>query len=286
MDRTCSVRSEELVAYLDGYLAGGRRELVDAHARVCPSCRERIAMFREVDQLVREAVGPPRDDPVARARLRARLAAEARPRGHPRLLPRVPRGLLPRASPWVTVPLAALLLALLVLPLSSRAGWPLGDVVHVGPFRSERAAPTDGAPVVLRGVATPQVPSLEPGFRSVEPASLPQGLARAERSVPAAGRVELAYRSPTGLALHLAEVPAAGASVKVAPSPGQGTAVVGDTAVFWLGDPRPGTVSALFWERGGVFFELLVIESSAGGLPLADALAIVEAVVAAQDAPA
>src|SRR5215207_1518739 len=49
----CDVRDEDLVAYADNYLTGGRRELVEAHLQVrCPSCRRRLDDFRAVDEIL------------------------------------------------------------------------------------------------------------------------------------------------------------------------------------------------------------------------------------------
>jgi anti-sigma factor RsiW len=41
MTSICDLPIEDLVAYLDGELRGGRKELAEAHLQACPVCRQR-----------------------------------------------------------------------------------------------------------------------------------------------------------------------------------------------------------------------------------------------------
>jgi hypothetical protein len=276
MDGYCSVTGEDLVAYLDGYLAGGRRELVEAHLRTrCPACHERVAAFREVDRLVQAAVGPPIDDPAGRVALRERLEVEARRRK------RRPGGLV------LVGAVAALVLAVaLFRPGASVADAPWGDWLRFEDVRVDRTTPPAAAPPLPAGAGTDRASVQAPAFKTAEPARLPLGLVLAERSLPNPRLLELVYRDPTGLEVSLFEAPTGAASVSIGSLGEPSRIVVGGTEVLVLEDPRPRAVAALFWERGGVVFDMLILASPPEGLQLADARAIIEAFMAAQDAPA
>lgn len=276
MDGFCSVTGEDLVAYLDGYLAGGRRELVDAHLRTrCPGCEGRVAMFREVDELVKKAVGPPIDDPARRVALRERLEVEARRRK------RRPGGLV------VVGAVAALVLAVALLrPGASVANAPWGDWLRFEDVLVDRTTPPADAPPLPAGAGTDPASVQAPAFKTAEPARLPLGLVLAERSLPNPRLLELVYRDPSGVELSVFETPIEAASVSIGSLGQPSTIVVGGTEVLVLEDPRPGAVAGLFWERGGVVFDMLILASPPEGLQLADAQAIIEAFMAAQDAPA
>lgn len=76
MKQTCSIPIEDLVAYSDGVLRGGRLELVETHLKVCLACREIFAGFTEVNQFLEKEI-PIHDDPTGRARLRVWLEHES-----------------------------------------------------------------------------------------------------------------------------------------------------------------------------------------------------------------
>lgn len=271
MTPMCDLPTEDLVAYADGELPAPRREFVAAHLRDCPACRQRLADFREVDRLLR-AASPPLDDPAGRAALRARLAVEATRHSRP---PRSRRVL-------VAVPL---LLALLIVSgiVSSRTEADWRHVFRLATPPGRATAPAGQAPPGTRVTGVqPATPGAGPvAFPAVEPARLPFGLALAGQSTPHPERRELLYRSPDGLVIRLVQVPARGPLDL--PDGQDRTITVGDTAVRWLRDPRPGAVSGLLWERRGVVFELLVLAAPAGGLPLEDARQIAAALMTAQE---
>jgi anti-sigma factor RsiW len=83
----CDLPDTDLIAYIDGELHGARREYVDIHLRVCPDCQARLEEIHETTRLLQRAT-PLTDDPDGRARIKARLAAEAqRPPRHSSRLP-------------------------------------------------------------------------------------------------------------------------------------------------------------------------------------------------------
>lgn len=263
---------EDLVAYADGDLAGQRRDLVEEHLRVCAWCRERLRAFDEVGRIVR-AGAPLVDDPAGRASLHARLEA-----GNPRAAPPTR---LPSVRLLVAVSSLALLLALLSWPLASEAGFPMGRFVRFGPVLGERNQKGEQK---LRDVGSASVEDFDASFSAVEPSVLPLELGRVSRSVPKSGRIEVLYRSPAGLALLLAQTPADGQVVEMDSFGTQEVVLVGDTPVLRLTGARPDVVAGLLWEREGVTFELLVTEAPPEGLAASQAAAIVEAIIAAQDA--
>jgi anti-sigma factor RsiW len=77
---------QELVAYLDGRAATEQRREIEEHLAVCPECGARAAEFQRVSNLLDEypATDP---SPYFDARLRRRLAAEARPNWWSRWIP-------------------------------------------------------------------------------------------------------------------------------------------------------------------------------------------------------
>lgn len=281
MTSWCRLRPEELIAYDDGSLPAGRREIVEAHLAACRHCQERLATFREVDRIVQEQAVPVDVSMRRRADLRARLH-EAN------------QGLTLSASrklDWPHLPslgarlLAPVLLLLLLLPSVSQADFPLSHFVRFGEVETRRELSPDQQ-VAIRHVAPsdPDVPP--PSFPVVAPLELPLGLVRVEQSVPAREQVELLYRNQNDVALLMSQLPAETGLVTLEPH-GTEVVMIQDTHVLLLDDSRPDAVSAMHWEQEGVAFNVLVTEAPTGpygGFPRGDALTVVEAIMAAQDA--
>lgn len=269
----CTLPAGDLIGYIDGYLSGGRRELVEAHVAVCRHCQERLAVFESVKRLIQDGT-PPIDDAAGRAMIRSRLEREAgRGRVAPRLLA-------------VPVLLLLLALALVVGPVpGTEAGFPLGRFIRFAEVEIKQLLPKENQrPVKHVAPSVPDVP--EPTFPTVAPTELPLGLVRVERSAPSSERLELLYRNHAGITILVTEAPARPGMITLDAS-GKEVLVVRGTEILWLKDPRPDAVAALFWERDGVFFDVMVVEAppgAYGGLKRLDGLQIVEALMAAQDA--
>jgi anti-sigma factor RsiW len=74
----CERISTALVPYLDGRASAAEQSAVEAHAAVCPACRERIEEFRQLFGVLNEM--PVVQPSVAfDARLRERISEEPRP---------------------------------------------------------------------------------------------------------------------------------------------------------------------------------------------------------------
>lgn len=161
-------------------------------------------------------------------------------------------------------------------------------LVLVAGLQVWRASLGDAGPTPLRHVSPSRAEVGLLPFPAVEPEQLPIGLVKAERSTPAADRLELLYRNAAGTALLLAESPADVTAPPTVPASefGQARVQVGDAAVLALNDPRPEAVAGALWDRRGVRFELLVIAAPPAGFSVADTARIVEALAAAQDSPA
>jgi hypothetical protein len=261
----CDVRDEDLVAYADDYLTGGRRELVEAHLQVrCPSCRRRLDDFRAVDEILL-TTSPVVDMQRSQQELRRWLDA-------------VDTSKSPRRSLRLIGVVAALsLLSVIFWPGALDADSLVGEFLHFGQVQVRRipGMPAEGVPV--KHVATAQA-ELTLTFPGIEPTDLPNDLIQVERSVPSADRLELLFRNQSGLAILLTQSPADGSTITVAPTSHGYFVPIANTDVLVLPDPWPESVSAMIWEHDGVVFELLVTESW-GGLPLADATAIVMALL-------
>lgn len=267
----CTLPAKDLIAYADGYLTGGRRELVEAHLAACPQCRDRKAAFNDVDRLLQKGT-PLTDDPAGRAAIRTRLKGETgRSTSSHRL----------RVAP-VLVMLLALALTVGSIP-AIEASFPLGQFVTFGEI--ERSKSREESTLVEH--VAPSDPGVEAlPFRTVEPATLPLGLVRVERSTPNPERLEMLYRNEDDLALLILQSPARPGMVTI-DGPAMEAFRVADSTVLMGVQSDVGDVSDILWERDGVFFSVLVIEAplrAYGGFRTPDALEVVEALIAAQDA--
>lgn len=275
MIRSCTLPAEDLIAYADGYLTGGRRELVEAHLAACPYCQERVAAFGEADRLLREG-SPLSDDPEGRADIRTRLEQSGHQR---RALPRL------LAAPVLAL-VCLLALVLVAGPVPTEAGFPLGRYVSFGEIDATGWLPeAERRPVEHVAPSDPSVLALP--FQSVEPAALPFDLTLAERSTPEPERLELLFSNGDDLTILITQAPAKPGMVTIdAPAAMTETTRVGDTPVLIGRGMRFDSVASLDWERDGVFFSVLVLEAPTGangGLRTDYALRIVEAVISAQD---
>lgn len=88
--RACEAYDEDLSALLDGELSEERETEVRGHAASCPRCARRLDALRSVDGLLASAPAPPVPHDL-RARLDARIAADARRRRPPARPPRLRR---------------------------------------------------------------------------------------------------------------------------------------------------------------------------------------------------
>lgn len=247
---------DELAVAGDRDLEPARRARIGAHLAACPDCRRQLVATRQPSRL-----------------LQARYPAVPNRGAWEAFADRVPDSERRRASAFNPIP-AAGLLALLLL-------------IVVGAVRLRQSMGGDDLQEPLRHVA-PSRSGLGPlPFPPVEPPRLPLALVRVERSTPAADHLELLYRNDVGLAILLTQSPIGGTGPPEAPEgpAGQTVVAVGDAPVLVLNDPRPGAVAGLLWDRRGVRFVLLVTETPAEGLPQADAVRIVEALMVTQNAP-
>jgi hypothetical protein len=267
----CTLPAEDLIAYADGYLSGGRRELVEAHLVACPHCRERLAAFRDVDRLLQEGT-PLSDDPEGRAEIRTRLERADRPRRP--------------VSRLLAAPVLVALLALVLFAgpgAVTEAAFPLGRFITFGNLGFSSS---DEESTAVAHVAPSDPSVLTLPFRTVEPAALPFDLVLAERSTPDPDRLELLYRNGDDLALLVIQSPAEPGMITI-DAPSTETHLVQGSTVLMVMDPRPDAVALFVWERQNVFFEVAVLEAPTGaygGLEKSDALEIVAALIVAQDA--
>lgn len=279
--RPCRLQPEELIAYQDGTLAAGRREIVKVHLAACPHCQERLAAFREVDDIIQRHAIPLEAFDQMRAGLHERLRREAvRRQGPSRWLKRM----VPPRRPAVARLLVVLLVVLAVLPAATQAEFPLGHFVRFAEVEIKQRLPLDEQRPV-RHVAPSDPSAVQPSFQPVAPAELPLGLVRVEQSTPSADRVEALYRNEAGVAILLTEQPAEAGMVTL-DAIGTDLVTVRGTAVLVVRDTRPDAVAALVWERGETFFDLKVLEAPTGGnggFKQADALQVVEALIEAHD---
>lgn len=82
----CEKISNSLISYLDGRATASERSMVEAHLKLCASCRERAEEFRRLWDVMSEV---PAIEPsfAFDARMRQRIAAAGRPRFWAWLMP-------------------------------------------------------------------------------------------------------------------------------------------------------------------------------------------------------
>jgi hypothetical protein len=277
MQLACGIRSEELILHTDGVLRGGRGELVEAHLRVCPLCREWMADFAQTGSAIRAAT-PPRDDVAGRAAIRARIAREPVPRG------RTYRRL------FVVVALALLLLTALILPTrGTEAHMGIGRFFHFVERGAQRSVLVGGATPAI--APTPIPPPLSPEslaelpFTPQVPITLPLGLRLTDGQIVHSTRLGLHYRNDRGLILTLTQERTQDVRYRAMASDGR-LIVIGGAEVLWQPDPFPESVAVLTWEDRGVLYSLSPDKSPNGAWSLADARQIVAALLAGHGATA
>lgn len=280
-ERACRLRRADLIAFADGEVNGAKREYVEAHLRVCSDCQTWLDRLHELEALL-EQTAPLMSNPAGRVALLDRLHHEDhRRRGwsiHLLGLP-LPQSLVARL-------LVALLVLLTALPVATQADFPLSHFVRFGEVETTQPLPPEQQGP-LRGVAPSDPAVTQLSFKAAAPVELPLGLLRVEQSTPDRDRLELLYRNQADLALLVIQLPADRGMVELEANGTEVTMVQG-THLLITRDSRPGAVSSLAWERNGVFFGVMVIEAPTGeygGFQREDALQVVMAMMAAQDAP-
>lgn len=271
--RSHHLRGEDLIAVEDGYLTGRRRERVYGHLATCQACQARLREYREVGELIRRRSPRPAADPDRRAALMAQIQARA----------------ARRRWPWFWRPLLVsavtvlVLIATTVLPSVSEADSLLGDFVRFGQIEVKESFEEPkplAVPTLTSGISTSMPDS---AFSIVEPATLPLGFEIAAREAPTPLLFTLYFQNDAGDSLMLNQEPAKTGRATIDSKEPADIVTFHDRSVLLVGDPRPGIVSAMFWDRDGIGFGLLVVDEPSGGLLRQDALAIVDAIMVAQD---
>jgi hypothetical protein len=275
----CDLPDTDLIAYIDGELHGARREYVDVHLRVCPACQARLEEIHETTRLLQRAT-PLTDDPDGRARIKARLAAEAQ---------RAPRH-SSRLPMLVAVP-ALVLIILTVVSIT----WTTSPTEAAVSLRSllRRADPNVGSPppsTVLTEDRLPGKPSLPPADTGIEQATFPTvvlprlagNLTLTSFTLKRPDYAELRYAGPNQLIISIGETPA-----NKSKSTFEDTAqlvVVSGTQVLWNVNPRARTsIVHAIWVRNGIEFNLTMLQDAGPGIPVPTAHQIIEQIIAAQD---
>ncbi|MEJ7762106.1 MAG: hypothetical protein WKF80_04875 [Thermomicrobiales bacterium] len=263
----------DLVALDGGYLTGHRLARVEGHYWGCRACQERMAADREVDRLVRRAMPPVTIDPALKAALLTRVAEEWRqPTSSPPSRPRRP------VLALTMVVLAGILVV--ARPGDSGANDPLGSFIQVGAVEIKGWI-DDPQPLAVPVNATPDTGDV--AFAAVEPATLPLGYRVVDREVTDAGGLDLYLENEAGASLLLTQGPPSLGGVVVEPDARNQVVRIRDVNVLAMGDPRDVMTGAMFWEREGIVFALIVATEPSGGFPLAHGLAVIEAIIAVQD---
>jgi hypothetical protein len=264
--------SDELLGYQDGTLPPQRQQAVVAHLATCPSCRAEMEERAEIARLLRYTL-PPLDDPLARARLKARLRThepqEREPTDRQR---RVAHG---AALP---VSIAALLLLVLVLGLLAtetvvEGGHSFSRWLTQQTF-TETTSPGahPGGPFVFAPTEVVGDPT----------ARLPHNLVEVIDSSDTApvGRY---FRNPDGLALLLEAQPAGNQQLTLPAARGKSQimALEGHDVLVLFG-PTRNHVAVVNWLAGDELYQLMVLEQPSMGIGLEVALEIAAAIMRQQ----
>ncbi|HVX29490.1 MAG TPA: hypothetical protein VHA53_03340 [Nitrolancea sp.] len=275
----CDVPDTDLIAYTDGELHGARREYVEVHLRVCLSCQARLAEILETTRLLQRAT-PLTDDPDGRARIKARLAAEAQRQPRPaRRLPML-----------VAVP-ALMLIVLTVISLTwttspTQASMSLRSLIRRANLSAGPAAPS----TVLTRDRLPGTAALSPDQTDIQQATFPTvvlprlagGLTLTSFTLMRDDYAELRYTGPNQLVIRLGETPAATSNATSEDS--DQLVVISGTQVLWhLNRYDTSAIVNAFWVRNGVEFQLAMIQDAGPGVPVSVAQQIIQQIIAAQD---
>lgn len=262
--RSTCPRPDDLFAFRDGVLSDVRQREIGEHLKHCLPCLRQLRGSDEIGRLLRATI-PLVDDPLGRARLKARLRANTEP---------APTCAIPNWT--ISYRLLAASLAVLVI-LGSSLIWS-GELQGGSSFT--RWWRDDTLNQVIPASRVQQTPATAP-HSVIAPPSLPFDLALTEGGrVNTAGYGEHFYRNDTGLAVRVAVDP-----------PGVGwlptsdvddrqdlIGVDGRDLVIMYGVDQDDVLS-LFWIEDGSLHTLSVVESPPGGLPRDDALTIVAALM-------
>lgn len=263
---------EDLVAIDGGYLTGRRRARVYGHLATCPACQARVREDREFTEMLRRRLRA-RIDPAMEAEMIARVLAEAARRRQRRRF----RGPLLVGAMTMLV-----LFMMTALPSVSEADSLLGDFVRFGQIEIKKRF-EDPKPLAVPTTPVIDVDLSALPFDPVLPATLPLGYQLVATELASDEVVNLYFENSEGDSLMLSEGPNIPGAIVVPPDQGDWSTMVGDTPVLVTADPRPDVTDAVGWERDGIVFVLMAVDEPSGGLPVADALAIVETIIPLQD---
>jgi hypothetical protein len=229
-------------------------------------------MSDAIGRLLRNAF-PIIDDHAGQAALLARIRDETKPTTHPfRVI---------GSSFWKPVLAIALALGLVlaVRPPATVAGFRIGRFVsyvtnHGG---TSESAESQLPGTKIEGVDTPAAGSQTLSFRAAQPSSLPGGLSLSEQSIPRPDTLELLYRTASGLVIRVSETPSTGSRATM---PSWQTIPITVQGVETLVQQDPtGSVSRAMWERDGILFGILVLQTPDEGFSVSDAINVVGAFI-------
>lgn len=255
----------DLFAFQDGTLRDARHPEIGEHLKQCLPCRRQLRESEEIGRVLRAHV-PLVDDPLGRARLKARLREQHQPARTPS-----------RFSWEMSYRLLAASLAVLAV-LGSSLIW--SDELQGGSSFTHfwRDASTTNRVVPANRIQ--QTPATAPE-EVIEPPSLPFELALTEGStVDADGFGEWFYRNDDGLAIRVAiDHPGGGWLPASDGDDRQGIVGFNGHDLVVMYGTRRADVLAVLWLDDVALRTLSVLESPVGGLPLDGALAIVAALM-------
>lgn len=222
---------------------------------------------------------PELDDPVLRARLKARIKHEAA-RPHP----------FASGRPLMVLLVLALVASgvLLMAPGRTSAGFSLTRLLHrgivswvpshpIGPVLQESQLP--GRPAT-DATATPVEQPLV--FRAIVPPTLPGGFVLSQPAATRPDLLQLTFQGPDHLVVALTEVPSTNTKASL-PASAQ-LQIIAGTEILWQGDPSTQRVYHAVWIRQGVLFDIQVLAAPGSGLPPDVMQQAIERVIVLQDA--
>lgn len=270
-DPGCGLPREWLIGMRDGDLHAAQLELAETHLRACPHCRRWMAQMDEIDRLLRDAT-PYRDNPIARAQVKARVAVVPE---RSRLFGSSARG--GTQLRLLTGGLAVLAVLLLAAvpgrgPITA-AGSGLADWIREEPVRLPPAS-QPGTPVVAPAGVSGAI-------------ELPLGLAQAGDTATGDTFIQRYYRSDSGLAISYS-ADCSGTNYLTEPRDPGLSETVGVNGVPVRVDYglKRGSVIALYWARGDTLHEILILEDTTPPLSLKSAQLLVTALLDRDEAHA
>jgi AcrR family transcriptional regulator len=248
----CELPDEDLIAWADGYLTGARREWVETILASSARCQARLAMLRQIDQVV--LTQPIPVNPAANHAQAIRALQRAQGWQWPK-----------RLAVVATLGLSAILGGAFLLPEDSVGRGYFVRVVGLRDLGEVAFVPGQGDEIPNDSIGTPP-PSEGATFVPNVPEQLPDGFTLVTVTTIEPSVREIQYVRDDGTRLLVHEYPLTAEPAEIASSGRVRSIVVQGTQVLIALGPQDLTSALFLWESPTLRYDVMVLESPQFGL--------------------